>query len=567
MGRIIKLPRNVSEKIAAGEVVERPSSVVKELVENSLDAQATDIRIELLEGGKKFIRVSDNGDGMSREDAVACFESYATSKISTIEDLAQISSLGFRGEALASIAAVSRITLRTSDVSWEKGTMVALEAKEILDVVDTSFPLGTSVEVRDLFFNLPARKKFLRSDRAELTRIIKHLTDAALAHSHVRFSLSHGSRRLFMYPPVTTLNERIFQIFGKSVLDKLIEIDVKDGEHKLHGYVSRPPLGRGDRKYQLFFVNNRPVKDRNLQAALNQATKNFLEKGRFPEAFLFISLPSEEIDINVHPAKVEVRFQNPRRIFHLVFHSIEQAAIREMSLKEIRPFRQEPGKPFPTKQEYHQPSGIKETGGRQAFFQETVFPQKDEKRSATRVFGQYQNSYIVAAGAEGILIIDQHNAHERVLFDRYLEIDREKNWPRKMALNPQIIQLSPSQVLCLEENHDLLEESGFRVDAVGGKSYALKEYPDIFKEAEAADVFLTLLEDVSKEKVEQKREKLLASLACKTAIKAGEILSMERMNYLVEELYKSENKALCPHGRPIIVQINNQQIEKSLKRK
>lgn len=567
MGRIIKLPRNVSEKIAAGEVVERPSSVVKELVENSLDAQATDIRIELLEGGKKFIRVSDNGDGMSREDAVACFENYATSKISSIEDLAQISSLGFRGEALASIAAVSRITLRTSDVSREKGTMVVLESKESLDVVDTSFPLGTSVEVRDLFFNLPARKKFLRSDRAELTRIIKHLTDAALAHPQVRFSLSHGSRRLFMYPPVTTLNERIFQIFGKTVLDKLIEIDAKDGEHKLHGFVSRPPLGRGDRRYQLFFVNSRPVKDRNLQAALSQAMKNFLEKGSFPESFLFISLPAEEVDINVHPAKVEVRFQNSSRIFHFVFHSIEQAAIKEMSLKEIRPSRQEPGEPFPIKQEYHQPSGIKETGDRQTFFQEAVFPKKDEKRSATRVFGQYQNSYIVAAEAEGILIIDQHNAHERVLFDRYLEIGREKNWPRKMALNPQVIQLSPSQVLCLEENHNLLEESGFRVDAVGGKSYALKEYPDIFKEAEAADVFLTVLEDVGKEKVEQKREKLLASLACKTAIKAGEILSMERMNYLVEELDKSEHKALCPHGRPIIVQINNQQIEKSLKRK
>ncbi|MCK4338033.1 MAG: DNA mismatch repair endonuclease MutL, partial [Candidatus Aminicenantes bacterium] len=308
MSSIKILSSEISVKIAAGEVIERPQSAVKELVENSLDAGATEIKVELLDGGKGLIRVTDNGYGMSREDALICFERHSTSKIENEDDLARIATLGFRGEALPSISAVSRITLRTNVKDGEKGTLIQREGKKVLEVSDTAFPHGTSFEVRDLFFNLPARKKFLRTERSELTLIAKYLTYAALAYPNVRFSLRHGQREIFNHPPVAGLKERIFQIYGKSVLETLMEVDYRDGDRRLYGFVSLPPNGRRDRSRQLFFVNKRPVKEKTIQAAFNQAFRGFLEKDRSAEGFLFLTVPYVDVDVNVHPTKSEVRF-------------------------------------------------------------------------------------------------------------------------------------------------------------------------------------------------------------------------------------------------------------------
>ena len=565
MKKIILLPPEISQKIAAGEVIERPFSAVKELVENSLDAGASEIKTELIAGGKKLIKVTDNGHGMGREDAKVCFERHSTSKVARLEDLNQISTLGFRGEALPSISAVSRVILKTSDGKGEKGTLMEKEEEKLIQVADIAFPRGTSIEVRNLFFNLPAREKFLRSDRSEMALIVKYLTFVSLAYPEVRFSLIHVKRQVFDYPVVSSLKERIFQVFGKSILENLLEVEYGEDGKRIYGYASLPPSGRRDRTLQLFYVNKRPVRDRTLQAALNQAYRGFLEKDRFAEAFLFITFPYFEVDINVHPAKAEVRFKDSRHVFHLVLRSIGQALIKEKGIKEIYPSQEEEKSgPWIEKRKGTSAFGIAEE--KQMEWRDFFSPMEEKRKKYPRVLGQYRDTYIVASSEEGIIIVDQHNAHERVLFEKYEEIDKKKKWPHKLALLPILFELSPSQVLSFENNQALLEEAGFRVEAMGGQSYALKEYPDIFKEEEAKEIFLSLLEEMKREKIEDKKRKLLATLACKTAVKAGQALSLEKMNYLVEELFRTSNSSLCPHGRPIVVKIDRREIERGLKR-
>ncbi len=337
MKKIHLLPDDVAQKIAAGEVIERPVSVVKELVENSLDAGASEIRIELVDGGKSLIKVQDDGSGMDREDAALCFRRHSTSKIAREEDLERIATLGFRGEALASIAAVSRLTLRTFDGAGDRGTMIEREGERLVAVTDIAFPRGTSVEVRDLFFNLPARRKFLRSGQSELGPVTKYVTQAALGAPGVRFTLVHGTRETLACPPVATLRERVFQIFGKKMVDGLMDVVAEDGGARLEGLASLPLAGRADRSVQHFFVNGRPVKDRILMAALSQAYMGILERGRSPEAFLFLQMPLADVDVNVHPAKAEVRFKDTQLVFRLVLRAISEGAARGHTIKEVVP--------------------------------------------------------------------------------------------------------------------------------------------------------------------------------------------------------------------------------------
>jgi len=566
MPKIKCLPSEVSQKIAAGEVVERPSSIVKELVENSLDAGASEIRVELLAGGKKLIRVIDNGSGMSREDAELCFERHATSKLASEEDLEKISTLGFRGEALASIAAVSEIDLKTSDGQAGQGTRVERKPGQPVAVTDIAFPRGTAIEVKDVFFNLPARRKFLRSEQSELGHIARFLSGLALAYPEVRFSLFHGRREILDCPRVGSPRERLFQLFGKEALDRLLEVDFAAGGRRVSGFSSRPPGGRPDRGHQYFFINRRLVKDRVLQAALNQGYRGFLEKDRFPEAFLFLTLSFDEVDVNVHPTKAEVRFREPQLVFHLLIRSLETALGRGQDVKEI----------YPRAEDDRRLMGLGETAARPwipAFRPEQTgplilpdSPPATEEKTRPRVLGQYLDMYIVAAGADGLMVIDQHNAHERVLFERYKEIDSQKQWPRQMPLIPVLVDLSPAQVVSLEEIRPLLEEAGFRAEAMGGRTYALNGFPDIFGAEEARDIFLGLLDELKGEGADLRREKMLATLACRTAVKAHEPLAPEKMEYLVEELFRTSNPALCPHGRPIIVRIGKAEIEKGLKR-
>jgi DNA mismatch repair protein MutL len=590
MKKIHILPEDVAQKIAAGEVIERPVSVVKELVENALDAGAADVRIELADGGKALIKVQDDGAGMDREDAALCFRRHSTSKIAREEDLERIATLGFRGEALASIAAVSRLTLRTFDGTGERGTMIEREGERLVSVMDIAFPRGTTVEVRDLFFNLPARRKFLRSGSAELGPVAKYVTQAALAAPRVRFTLVHGGRETIACPPVATLRERVFQLFGKKMIDGLMDVAAEEGEARLEGLASLPLAGRADKSVQHFFVNGRPVKDRILMAALNQAYAGILERGRSPEAFLFLRLPFADVDVNVHPAKAEVRFRDTQLVFRLVLRAVGAGAARGHIIKEVVPAgagaapatRVAEGEAgYQARGLAFGPAGADTFGaGRGLPIGVAGDPKGDTYRgqgspSSTPavpqggpvVLGQLANMYIVAAAEEGLLVIDQHNAHERVLFEKYREIDRLKLWPRKALLIPALLELPPSGAAGLDENAALLEDLGFRIEAMGGRSYSLREYPDVFRIEEAKDVLLGLLEEAAATRAEDRREHLIATMACKSAVKAGEPLTREKMGYLVAELFKTSQPALCPHGRPIIVRVEKSTIDKGLGRR
>ncbi|MCX6564844.1 MAG: DNA mismatch repair endonuclease MutL [Candidatus Aminicenantes bacterium] len=589
MNRIAVLPDSLSRKIAAGEVIERPVSVTKELVENALDAGATAIAVDLVAGGKALLRVRDDGCGMSRADAALALVRHATSKLSREEDLFSIATLGFRGEALASIAAVSRILLRTSEGGGDPGTLVESEPDGKVRVQDAAFPKGTEIEVRDLFHNLPARKKFLRGDSSELGLIVKMLSNIALAHPGLRLTVRHGPRTVLDCPPVGSLRERLYQLYGKDVLEKLMEVDLSDGPFRVSGFASRPPYGRPDRSRQAFFVNRRPVKDKILSAALQQAFSGLLEKGLFPEAFLFVDVPFGEVDVNVHPAKTEVRFRDGQLFFPLVRRAIERARTRVLGVMDLSeiiagesgltfgagtgrdeagdtaagpaavpggkarvPFqvgeRNEPYASWPNVAEPPLPGNI---------------PGPAE---SPRVLGQFGFAYILAEDAGDLLIIDQHNAHERVIYDRYLEIDREKKWPVKLSLIPLVFELSPAQTIGLEAADPALCSSGFRIEPMGGRSYALREYPDVFQPEEALAVVLAAVDESKRGAVTPAKDRLLATMACKSAVKAGESLPREKMEFLVRELFRTSNPGVCPHGRPIIVRIPRSQIERGIRR-
>jgi DNA mismatch repair protein MutL len=578
MEKIKVLPPDLAQKIAAGEVIERPVSVVKELVENALDAGATEIVVELVAGGKRLIRVRDNGGGMGPRDAEMAFLRHATSKIAGEEDLFSIATLGFRGEALASIAAVSRLTLRTSEGGEAGGTQVEIEGGASRASKSIAFPRGTEVEVRDLFFNLPARAKFLRGETSELGLIAKYLANVALACPRQRLAAKHGPRTVFDYPPVSGLRERLFQVFGKSVVDKLGEVGHAEGDQAVFGFVSRPPEGRTDRARQLFFVNGRPVRDKVLSSALQQACRGFWEKGLHPEAYLFVTLPFGEVDVNVHPAKSEVRFRNSQAIFEILLRGLEKALLAAAGIKNLAEILA--GEPVPPRPEGGT-APAEDRWGEQAAFRFQVAegappsaPEAGAKGLADaaspaggpRLIGLYGNAYIIAETPDALLIVDQHNAHERVLHDRYAEIDRLRKWPVKMSLVPLVFELSPAQEVALGDGAEALAGAGFRVEAMGGRSYALREYPDIFKPEEALGVVLEMLEEEKGGTAATKRERLLRTMACKSAVKAGEPLPREKAEFLLQALFRTSNPAVCPHGRPIVVRIAKSQIERGLRR-
>ncbi len=582
MGKIKVLPPEVASKIAAGEVVERPVSVVKELVENALDAQATEIKVELVEGGKKLIRVQDNGSGMSPEDVALCFKRHATSKISSAEDLERISTLGFRGEALASISAVSKITLKTSDGSGEKGYLIEREGEKLLRFSESAFPRGTLVEVRDLFFNLPARRKFLRSERSELSLVLNYITTTALAFPEVRFILINNQKELIDCPAVSSLRERVYQLFGKKTLDGLMELDYQEEGYRISGLGSRPFSGRADRLRQLFFVNRRPVRDRMLTAALGQAYLGLLEKQKNPEGFLFLEIPFDQVDVNVHPAKAEVRFREPQKVYRLILRAVEMAAREESLVKPIiidkkeekRQIEEEPVKPGIETERFQPGTGAEldarlfdsralQTVGRAAAVAED---QRSEMEEKIQVLGQYLNSYIIAVSNEAVFIIDQHNAHERVLFERFKQLEKNRNWSSRQMLFPAVVDLTPAQRLNLEKRSEQLENLGFRLEPVGGQSFALKEYPEVFREEEAEHILMALLEEEQTGLHENQRERMLATMACKAAVKAGQPLSLEEMKFLVSELFSVETPGLCPHGRSVVIRIDRSKIERTLGR-
>ncbi len=669
MSNIRILPENVANKIAAGEVVERPASVVKELLENALDAGARSIRVEVESGGKRLIRVTDDGSGMNRDDALLAFERHATSKLRTADDLLSIATLGFRGEALPSIAAVSRLVLETCAGEGQEGTRVEFAGGKLISVKPAGLPPGTCISVGDLFYSVPARRKFLKSETTELGHIASLVTHYALAHPETHFVLKTPSQEILNATPVERLAERTYQIFGRSALDELVEIPVAEGpiraaitepsleageesaKIRVTGFVSRPEVQRSNRNGIYVFVNRRLIRDRLILHAISDAYRNIVPPGVFPVVLLFLELPYEEVDVNVHPSKIEVRFRHPQFV-----HDFTRDAVRH-SLSNARPIPGFPGSRgqgsgaanvvpfhdgFPATASASSemaaatdaalgppraiipPLAMPATPGagsaygdefelssdplqplaqRLQFGSENAleFPVAARAAAAASVsgsasaaavvsapaqapatlpraeeiadlkpLGQVNNSFIVAVNSEGLWIIDQHVAHERVLFEQHLRARREGALGGQRMLVPLVVELAPRQLAIFEQIAEELRANGFEADLMGARSIAIHAAPAGIAAGDAEKLLAEILDGIVRENqaisIDSLQAKIAASTSCHAAIKVNTPLERAKMEWLLGELSKTEYPMSCPHGRPVVLRYSTRDIERAFKR-
>jgi len=672
MSRIRVLPDHISNLIAAGEVVERPASVAKELVENAIDAGATRITIDVESGGRRLLRITDDGEGMTRDDAVLAFERHATSKISRAEDLNAISTLGFRGEALASIASVARVELISNTEGSAAGTRVVIEGGRMRDVKDAAHPRGTTIGVRDLFFNTPARRKFLRSEATESYHLTNLATHYALAHPEIAFTLTNNGRETLRVAPAQDLRERAYQVFGAQFLDGLISVDNGPGAPvqfsqiarvaQVRGFVSAPRERRTSRDSQFLFVNGRFVRDRLIGRALSEGYRSILPHGVYPAALLFIEVPLEEVDVNVHPAKTEVRFRRAAAVADAVREAVRAglASAGYAPTTEVRDStsvagaddpnagisesadagavanqtpKPPPGEPLsresfnlrpqpqqerigfglataPTRESLPDPqtgpaSSALTVGDQQPLAATAelnvapatdTYPPKDRVdvqalpglppldsalkfvrevpveslSSNIRPLGQLDESFIIATDNEGLLLIDQHVAHERVLFDKYRALEASRQAESQQMLIPETFDLTPAQAAAFDTVAAELETYGFELMRLSGRTVAIKATPADLPASEARNVLAEVLDTVDAEKRGAARatlrDEIAASLACHAAIKVNMPLAPEKMRWLIDRLLTTSSPTTCPHGRPVILRLATQDILKGFHR-
>jgi DNA mismatch repair protein MutL len=604
MSKIRVLADHVANQIAAGEVVERPASVAKELVENSIDARATRITIEIEAGGRRLLKVSDDGEGMVRDDAVLAFERHATSKIRNSEDLAAIGTLGFRGEALASIASVARVELITSTEGAAAATRVGIDGGRMRDVKDAAHPRGTTITVRDLFFNVPARRKFLRSEATETFHLTNLVTHYALAHPEIAFAFVNNGREVVRAVPAKNLRERAYQIFGEEFLENLLEVDGGDAlVARVTGYVSAPRDRRTSRDSQYLFVNRRFVRDRMIGRSLSEGYRSILPHGVYPAALLFIETPLEEVDVNVHPAKTEVRFRRSAAVADAVREAVKNAlastgyvppeprAPEELPLPQIQaataavsissPQPRIEFAPLPSGEEIardieeliRSSSSVKSPASTPPLDSASKLAREvtSETLSANiRPLGQLEESFIIATDDEGLLLIDQHVAHERVLFDKYRALEAERRTESQQLLVPETFDLTPAQAAVFDQLAPEFETYGFELMRLSGRTVAIRAVPADLPAGEARNMLSELLDTVDAEKKtsarETLRDEIAASLACHAAIKVNMPLAPEKMRWLIDRLLQTSSPTTCPHGRPIILRLQMRDILKSFHR-
>jgi DNA mismatch repair protein MutL len=588
--RIHRLPVNLANQIAAGEVVERPASVVKELLENALDANARRITITTELGGKKLLRVEDDGDGMEPDDAQLSIERHATSKITTSQDLGAIRTLGFRGEALPSIASVSHFTLRTRARGQATGTEVRVNGGVIASVREVGAPEGTLIEVADLFYNLPARRKFLKSDTAESAQISRLVTQMALGYPTVGFTLTSGPRTLLACPPAQGLGERFFQLFGER--PDLIEMRKEAGGLTIHGYIAALGDQGPVRGAQNVFVNRRIVKDRTIAHAISEAYSVATIKERSPEVHLFIEIAPERVDVNVHPTKAEVRFLEGSLVHEVLRRGLGEALGQGRAPElQLTSFAPRPGEPTPMSI-----PGVfagAQVGNRWTPdllpplpaagprpFEPAAGPGGPVATAATASspgeirpmipLGQFRDTFILAVDDEGIAIIDQHVAHERVLFEQVMEKLMTGRLESQRLLTPIIIEMSPAQRQALAQHRPTLERFGIEIEEFSGDTLNLSAVPAILDPAECEAAVRALAEDLEGldkgSRVEDGLRKIAATMACHAAVKANYPLTLEKMRYILEELRRTAYSSVCPHGRPVVLRITRREVEKNFQR-
>jgi DNA mismatch repair protein MutL len=663
MGKIHVLSETVANQIAAGEVVERPASVVKELLENALDAGATRIKIQIEAGGKRLIQITDNGCGMVRDDAMLAFERHATSKLKNAEDLLSVATLGFRGEALPSIASVSRLRLETRAPDDAAGTVVEINGGKIFKIEEAGLPAGTSITVRDLFFNTPARKKFLKAESTELSHIASLVTHYALAHPDKHFELHSATNAMLVAPPVAGYGERVYQVFGKETLDQLIPVAAlqplarvglpqpppwrreeedeeprEPGEVRVHGFVSKPEIQKLNRSSIYIFVNGRLIRDRLVQHAITEAYRNILPPTVFPVVLLFLEMPAAEVDVNVHPSKTEVRFRQQSILHDFVRDTIRAALMKARPVpqfvSEIRAhptaspsltpgarfgdgawrgvyepgggggFALEPQVPSAVNERFQFQGGIAleanaavslargigsevlagpaagalipaeivpDDGCAPAFADEPELPsQLGPSIASLKPLGQIRESFILAVNDEGLWIIDQHVAHERVLFEKIQKQRETQAVECQRLLMPLILELTPAQQAVFAEISDELQRNGFEAEPFGTRSLAVKVAPAGVEGPQLEHMLHELLEQFSR--AEQKlnleaiRTRIAASIACHAAIKVNMPLEQNKMEWLLGALAKTAFPFSCPHGRPVVLRYSMKDIQRAFKR-
>lgn len=615
MRRINLLSEETSNKIAAGEVVERPASVVKELLENSIDAEAKTINIEIENGGRTLIRIVDDGVGIYREDVEKAFLPHATSKITSIEDIYAINTLGFRGEALPSIASVSNTILKSRTKDSDFGREISISGGNLNYVKDCGCSFGTTIEVRDLFYNVPAREKFLKSTQKEAASISDIVSRLALSHNSVSFRLTNGGKKVLTTYSSPNLIDSIREIYGKKIADNIIEFERHSDLVSVHGYVGNAEISRGSRNNQSIFINNRYVKNKLITAAVENAVKSFMMINKFPFFVIFLDIFPEFVDVNVHPTKSEVKFRNERDLFKIVFDTVHEAlrnSLRESfevdlvneeeeavnKLKaspEILEAKEETRVQIPIdlKSEninyrensvksniYSQPIKVpreilSEDTAVSVREKESAYEKKAEVKLKTakfpslRVIGQFDNTYILAEGEKMLYIIDQHAAHEKVLFEKYRAEIQNGDVLSQVLIAPVVIELTYDDFVYYSDNEDIFKSSGFKSEIFGDNTIIIKEVPVFLGKPYIKDLFLSIIDNLknmgSGETIEVKYMKI-ATLACKSAIKAYHELTYAEMDALINDLRYLEDPFNCPHGRPTIVKYTVTDFEKRFKR-
>jgi DNA mismatch repair protein MutL len=568
LSRIARLPDDLVDKIAAGEVVERPASVVKELLENALDAGAASISVEIEAGGKTLIRVRDDGCGMGREDAEAALERHATSKLRALEDLQALGTHGFRGEALPSIASVSELMLRTRDDSGPAGTEVQVRQGKKAAVRDAGHPRGTTVEVRDLFGAVPARRKFLRADPTEAAHVAEAVALLALARPGVGFTLTSGGRTVIRAPAVDGLRARIYQIYGAALLEDLVPVDGGEAWARVSGFVSRPDRPTPPRATLRLFVNGRPVRDRALSKAVLEAYRAAAAGDRRPEAFLFLELPLHMVDVNVHPAKAEVRFADPATVFRAVERAVREAlgaGARGVAPRAGASRVEEAVASYLARAAAG--AGPVSAAGVAARLpvseppaQETLLPAE-----GPTLLGQHRNTYLVASDGEELLLVDQHTAHERVRFEMLEAQLAGGGAPSQGLLTPQVVTLDPGLAPLLEASLAALGELGLEVEPFGGGSVRIRAVPALLAGRDPAPMLQGLLRDLGERESSQwavgdARARLAATVACHSAVRAGQALGRETQLAILRDLFRARHPTLCPHGRPTVVRVPREDV-------
>jgi DNA mismatch repair protein MutL len=662
MSKIRILSDNLANQIAAGEVVERPASVIKELLENALDAGAKRLQIDIELGGRRLMRIIDDGEGMNRDDAVLAFERHATSKIRKLEDLATIQTLGFRGEALASIASVAKVELITKTADTNTATRVLIEGGKLVDVKDFARNTGTTISVRDLFFNTPARRKFMRSESTENYHITSIITHYALANPEISFVFTNNGRENLRLSPAKNLRERAYQVLGGNLLESLLEVEGgREFIAKISGYVSAPRERRTTRDSQYFFINGRFVKDKVIAGGLLEGYRAVLPHGVYPVAVLFLEIPLEEVDVNVHPSKTEVRFRRAEAIKDVIAEAVRKAlannglvdlqkweygkfnSVDTLSLKsEVLSLKSEEKSEEVKIQQFEQPkiefqiadsesdknldvyvSKLEENNfeipivstdfeqiaenraeNNVVQFQDSSY--KKENQSAIRnpqsalgsyasmspfdsalkatksinindlsltnicPIGQLHNSYIIAVDDEGLLLIDQHVAHERILFDKFRKKIGEKQVESQNLLLPETFDLSPAQVSAFDLVESELDSLGFGLMRLSGRTIAIKAVPIDLPAKEVRNLLSEILDTVDAEKrgfaIETIRDDIAATMACKAAVKVNMQLTPEKMQWMIDNLITNSAATTCPHGRPIVLRLTMRDIERSFHR-